>query len=47
MGRPESVVNLSLRSAGVADLVLVSAMETGKSKMEIRKEFSAGHAQSR
>src|SRR5689334_102455 len=44
MGMPEGVVNVSLRSAGVADLVLVSDMEAGKSKMEIRKELLARQA---
>jgi len=44
MGMPEGVVNFFLRSAGVADLVLVSDMEAGKSKMEIRKGLLARQA---
>src|SRR6267378_6417732 len=47
IGRPESVANLCLRSAGAACLVLVSDMEAGKPKREIRKEFSARRVQRR
>jgi hypothetical protein len=36
MGMPESVVNFSLRSAGVANLVLLSGMGVEKSKLENR-----------
>src|SRR5438132_13347269 len=43
-GRPESVVNLSWRSAG---LVLASDMEVGKSKMEVRKGLSARRVERR
>src|SRR5260370_14334163 len=41
-GRPERVVNLSLRSVA-ADFVFVSDMGAGKSKMEIRKSKFASN----